>query len=183
MQIIEIIAVIFSLLSVWLTSKNNILCWPTGIIGVLSFSYLFYVTGEWANLVLQFVFLAQSILGWSNWIKSDIKISKINKKYTESLFYIFAQIGLLTCFFTYTFNSTNPLLDGVTTTLSIFGMLLLMYKKVESWYFWIAADILYIILFTRNELYLSAFIYVVFLINAIYGLNNWNKLIKNNYGI
>jgi hypothetical protein len=24
----------------------------------------------------------------------------------------------------------------------------------------------------------QAFIYVVFLINAIYGLNNWNKLIK-----
>jgi nicotinamide mononucleotide transporter len=182
MQTIEIIAVIFSLLSVWLTSKNNIWCWPTGIIGVLSFSYLFYVTGEWANLFLQFIFLVQSIFGCLNWSKPEIEISKIKKEYLPMLIYLFFSIGLITCFITQ-FNSTNPLLDGITATLSIFGMCLLMYRKLESWYFWITADILYIILFTKNELYLSAFIYFVFLINAIYGLKNWNNLIKNNYGI
>jgi nicotinamide mononucleotide transporter len=179
MTIIEIIAVVFSLLSVWLTSKNNIWCWPTGIIGVLSFSYLFYITGEFANLILQFIFLLQSVLGWLNWSKSELEVSKIKKEYLPLLFYSFYSIGLITYSLTY-FNSNNPLLDSLTATLSIFGMILLMYKKLESWYFWIFADFLYIFLFIKNGLYLSTFVYFIFFINAIYGLKNWKKLYKLN---
>lgn len=69
---IEIIAVIFSLISVWLTSKSSIWCWPTGIIGIIFYFILFYQSSEYCNMLLQFAFLFQSISGWINWNKKRI---------------------------------------------------------------------------------------------------------------
>ena len=54
---IESTAVIFSLLSVILTTKKNQLCWPVGIIGVIFYGYIFYQNKDWSNFILQFVFI------------------------------------------------------------------------------------------------------------------------------
>ena len=175
----EIIAVLFSLVSVWLTSKNKIWCWPTGIIGILAFAYLFYTKGEWGNLVLQFVFLLQSIDGWTNWNKPTTKVSKIRKDELYSHIMGFIVLSTLVSILTTISGSTHIVLDTVTTTLSIAGMFLLIHKSLEAWYCWILADILYVILFLENKLYLSSIIYIVFLIMAIFGYKNWKKQLKN----
>ncbi len=173
----EIIAVLFSLISVWLTSKDKIWCWPTGIIGILAFSYLFYTKGEWANVGLQFVFLFQSISAWINWKNPSIKIRKIREEDLPGLVFALFVVGTLVSVFSYNVGSTHPLLDSITTTLSIGGMFLLMHKNIEAWYCWIVADILYVILFLKDNLYLSSFIYIVFLVMAIFGYKNWKKQI------
>ena len=67
---------------------------------------------------------------------------------------------------------------SITTGLSIIGTLLLAFKKIDNWYYWIAADVLYIYLFYSQELYWSAGIYFVFLLLAISGLKTWKKDIK-----
>lgn len=175
----EIIAVLFSLISVWLTSKDKIWCWPTGIIGVISFACLFYTKGEWANVGLQFIFLFQSISAWINWKNPSVKISKIRKDDFVGLVYVLIILGVFVYSFSLIANSTQPLLDSVTTSLSIAGMFLLVHKNIEAWYCWILADILYVILFLKDELYLSSFIYIVFLVMAIYGYKNWKKQIKH----
>ena len=72
----------------------------------------------------------------------------------------------------------QPYLDGITTGLSIVGTLLLAFKKIDNWYYWIAADVLYIYLFITQELYWSAGIYFVFLLLAISGLKTWNMSSK-----
>lgn len=176
---VEIFAVIFSLLSVWLTAKNKIWCWPTGIIGILGFSYLFYMTSEWSNLGLQAIFLIQSFIGWFNWSKSNlINPSFLSKENLNRLKIFFIITAIISYSISFRLNSSNPILDSLTTTLSISAMILLMYKKIESWYFWIFADILYIILFMKNSLYLSAFVYLIFTFNALYGLRNWNEILN-----
>ena len=171
----EIVAVLFSLISVWLTSKNKIWCWPTGIVGILAFAYLFYTKGEFANFWLQGLFLIQSIYAWINWNK-NIEIKSLKK---IDLFIILTFLTPTLLIVSYlTTESAHPVLDTITTTLSIFGMFLLLFKKIEAWYFWIVADILYMILFIQNQLYLSSLIYFIFLILSVQGLINWNKIKK-----
>jgi nicotinamide mononucleotide transporter len=171
----EIVAVLFSLISVWLTSKNNILCWPTGIIGIIAFSCVFYTKGEFANFWLQGLFLVQSIYAWINWGKNnDIKYLKKTEIFNISI-YLIPTLFIISYL---TIKSTHPVLDTITATLSIFGMFLLLFRKIEAWYFWILADILYIILFLKDDLYLSSLVYIIFLVMSIYGYKNWKK-IKN----
>jgi nicotinamide mononucleotide transporter len=178
MNVIELLATLFSLSSVVASIKNSVLTWPLGIVGILFYMLHFNNLGLTANTFLQLIFIIQSLYGWYNW-KSDIIISRLNKLqliYTNLIFFIlsFGMIFLLRDFV----NNNLVILDSITTSLSLVGITLLAMKKIQSWYYWIIADILYIFLFLCNENYLSMITYLVFLLLAIIGLKKWKTKIK-----
>ena len=74
--IIEILAVITTLACVWLTAKDNILCWPTGIAGSLLYLYIFYHARLYSDVLLQLYFLGTSIYGWYNWGHGGAEIGR-----------------------------------------------------------------------------------------------------------
>ncbi|QGM92410.1 hypothetical protein GIR35_15025 [Enterococcus faecalis] len=94
----EIIAVIFSLLSVYFCVKNNKLCWPMSIIGVSAYAALFLTESSYANFTLQFVFLAQSLYGWYFWNKKENtrKITRIELKQAILLLLLSIVIEIMT---------------------------------------------------------------------------------------
>ena len=176
---LEIIAVIFTLVSVWLTRKQNIWCWATGIVGTICYYFIFKHDQSWGNMLLQFVFLAQSIYGWINWGKADSdEIEHSDGMYIlmEGLFALL--IFTLVYFATTIMEFPLSVLDISTTALSILGMYLIATKKLEAWYFWALADVLYIIFFLTTGHILSAILYVIFLINAYFGYKEWKNSIK-----
>lgn len=182
---IEIIAVIFSLASVWLTTKRNIWCWPIGIIGIVFYFILFLQSKEYCNMLLQFTFLAQSIIGWKNWNKEDeykvvtLYNTELSTNRYVYLLFLIGQISFIYYFLSFISNGQLPILDSITTGFSIMAMTLLTMKKLEAWILWIIADLLYIPFFIQSEHYLSAITYTVFLILAVKGFINWLKEFKN----
>jgi nicotinamide mononucleotide transporter len=179
MSIIEVSAVIFLLLSVALAIKNNILTWATGIICNVIYMYIFYNLNILGNTFLQAVFILQSIYGWYRWKNNDNKkVSKLDTiDFSKAIFTTLLLFYLVYLFLIYTDNK-SPILDSSTTAISIMGVILLSLKKVESWYFWILTDIIYIWFFLKEGLYLSSLTYIIILILAIIGLIQWKKDLK-----
>ena len=178
MIVIELIAVIFTLISIYLTVNDNILCWPTGIIGVIFYAVIFYNLNLLADFSLQLIFLAQSIFAWVNWNKkTELKISYLENRalvtnLTGALYMIIFSIAN-------NLNGNMPFVDSAIATFSIMAMFLLIKKKVESWIFWILNDILLVVMFFINNMYLSTGLYLIFLSLAISGLFKWIKEEKN----
>lgn len=174
---IEVFAVMFSLLSVLLAIRNNILTWPVGIIGIILYFLVFKENGIVGNQYLQILFILQSIHGWYNWGKSRIlyyplKISWLSNYNRFNFIVAFSIIFIvLSCML--------PFFDSITTSLSIIGILLLSYKKIDTWIYWIVADLLYVWFFIDEGLYLSAVLYFIFFGLAIVGLIEWKKIIKD----
>ena len=82
----ELIAAVFSLLSVWFSTKSNILCWPFGIIGIIAYIYVFRDQGATSNMILQSFFVIQSIYGWVTWKKEGTKkISLFNEELSATI--------------------------------------------------------------------------------------------------
>jgi len=179
MNNIEIIAVIFSLLSVVFAVKNNILTWPFAIVGVTFYGIFFYQNHIWGNMFLQIPFLVQSIYGWAKWDETnEIKVEQL-EKHDRNILAISS--FLLTTLITFTLIMTgdkSPYFDGITTSLSLIAMTLLAKKKIDNWLYWITADFLFVIFFLNEEDYLSSITYFVFLILAITGLKQWKKSLK-----
>jgi nicotinamide mononucleotide transporter len=175
MNIIEIVAVLFTFISVYLTIKGNILCWSTGLVGITFYSILFYQNNLLADLGLQFVFFIQSIIGWINWNKpkKELKPSFLSTTERGILFNMSILTYMIIFILTNTHGGSMPFLDSAVATFSIIAMSLLIFKKVESWIFWIMSDIILIIIFLSSGLYLSAFIYFIFLIMATKGFLKW----------
>jgi nicotinamide mononucleotide transporter len=73
-------------------------------------------------------------------------------------------------------HDSAPLLDAITTALSLGAQTLLCLKFVENWLWWIAADLIYVPLYTSRGLLLTAAVYVVFLIICIRALPEWRAV-------
>jgi len=72
-------------------------------------------------------------------------------------------------------DSTVPLADGLTTTLSLVAQWMLTRKLLENWWVWIMADVLYVGLYLYKGLNLTAVLYGVFLGLCVLGLRTWRR--------
>jgi nicotinamide mononucleotide transporter len=183
MNWIEIVAVIFSLISVWLSVKESKLLWPTGIIGIGAYLWLFYTVQLYADFGLQFVYLGQSAYGWWYWSgkkeRVEPPITRIDV--SEYASYIAVVVGgtyILTAFLMNFTNASLPFFDALCSIISLLANWLLAKKKINNWFLWIFVDIIYVGVFIYKELYLSASLYALFFFMAIVGYNAWNREVE-----
>ncbi len=77
-------------------------------------------------------------------------------------------------------DSTVPTWDGLTTAISLAAIYLQSRKRLESWYLWIAADLIYIPLYIYKGLWLTSALYLVFLLLCIFGLREWQRELSSS---
>ena len=69
--------------------------------------------------------------------------------------------------------------DAVTTILSLVAQYLLCRKRIENWWFWIAADLIYVPLYLQRALPLTALLYAGFLVLCGLGLRAWRHSLRS----
>lgn len=189
---VELIGTLFGLISVYFASKANILTWSTGIINEFFLFLLFFQVQLYADMLLQVYFFIVTLYGWYNW-KTNSKEKKIsetnliNKLWLTTSIIIFSLFsGVLFAnihiYLPYVFKekASYPFLDSLIMVISIIATILLAKKKVETWYMWIAVDIICVGLYFKKGVYFLSLEYLIFLGLAIYGLYNWRKQLKND---
>ena len=178
--LIETLGFVTGAFTVWLTVKENIWCWPIGIANNIFFIILFYNSRLFADMGLQVIYIVLSVLGWYWWLRggknnSTLRISRIS--FPHAL--ILGGITILGTYFMREYlisiNDAAPLMDAVTTVLSLIAQYLLTRKYLENWYVWMIADSIYIYLYFVRELYLTGILYILFFTMCIIGLKAWKQ--------
>ncbi|MEQ9220577.1 MAG: nicotinamide riboside transporter PnuC [Cyclobacteriaceae bacterium] len=181
---LEAIAVIFGLLSVWFSMKENILVYPTGIVSVVIYIYITFQYKLYADTGINFYYLVASIYGWYFWTntkdnRDQIKISTLTKaEWIITIVLAFGSFILIRFGLDFT-DSDVPNWDAVTTTTAIVGMWLMARKKLENWIAWIITDLIAVPLYYYKELYLTSFQFFVFTILATMEYFAWRKTYLN----
>ena len=183
-SLLEVVAVVFGILSVWFARKENIWVYPTGIINVLIYVYLCFFAGLYADMGINAFYFVMSVYGWYNWSRKDaeshhVPISKLSLfQWIISILLIAVAFALIYYILLKYTDSTVPLFDSFTTSLFIAGMWLMAIKKIENWLLWILGDLLVIPLFAMKGLVFTSVQYIVFLILAIMGYIEWRRRLK-----
>jgi nicotinamide mononucleotide transporter len=176
---LELVAVAFGLTCVWFMKKESLWVFPTGIVNVLIYVYIFFIAKLYANAAINAFFFIMSVYGWYNWTRKNsddetIRISRCAKKelpldlLAGIVFFIIIRMILVR----YT-ESTMPSWDAATTSIYIIAQWMLSRKKIENWLLWISADTVMIGLCAWEGLFFSSFQYLVFTIIAILGYREW----------
>lgn len=169
-------------LCVWLVARQHIANWPIGIANNLFFILLFSGSGLYADAGLQIVFITLAVFGWWTWAHgggpgSDaLPVRRTSR--TEWTWLIAAGVVgtlALTALLAHATDSTVPFWDALTTALSLMATYGQCRKRVESWWLWIAADVVYIPLYAYKDLYLTSLLYVGFMTLCVVGLRNWRR--------
>ncbi|MGA1409538.1 MAG: nicotinamide riboside transporter PnuC [Prochlorotrichaceae cyanobacterium] len=178
---IEVIAVVFGLLCVWLTVRQNIWCWPTGLVQVTLYIVIFYQVKLYSDLILHILYVFLQIYGWYHWLhgsktRSSLRVSRLGLRsqmgWTIVILLGTGVWGALMANFT---DAAVPYGDAFTTVASLVAQWLMARKRLESWLFWIAVDGVAIGIYWYKSLYLTSGLYAVFLVLASLGWLEWRK--------
>ncbi|MFC8448850.1 nicotinamide riboside transporter PnuC [Kitasatospora sp. NPDC057223] len=176
----EILGFVTGAACVWLTVRAKVWNFPVGMANNVFFLVLFAGTGLYADAGLQVVFLALAAHGWWQWLRGgeqrlgpEIRRAS-GRELIVLLLLLVPATALLTALLARTHGSA-PFWDALTTALSLAAQWLLNAKRVETWYFWIAADLVYIPLYAAKGLYLTAVVYGLFLAMCVAGLRGWRR--------
>jgi nicotinamide mononucleotide transporter len=69
-----------------------------------------------------------------------------------------------------------PVPDSLVLVLSGLAQLLLMRRRVETWYFWLLVNTIAVPLFVHRGLILTGILYAGFWINALLAVRHWRRL-------
>ncbi|MFJ2651327.1 nicotinamide riboside transporter PnuC [Streptomyces sp. NPDC087420] len=169
-------------LCVWLVARQHVANWPVGIANNLFFVVLFLQTGLYADMALQAVFITLAAYGWWIWTHGGGPDSPTLavRRTTRTEWGVLCAAGVvgtlgLTFLLGRATDSTVPFWDALTTSLSLMATYGQCRKLLESWWLWIAADVVYIPLYAHKDLYLTSLLYVGFLALCVAGLRNWSR--------
>lgn len=175
---LEAAGVVTGAVCVWLTVRESVWNFPVSLANVSLFCVLFFGAKLYADAGLQVVYFGLTIIGWHLWLHGGergtaLRISRIG---TREAAWLAAGGVALTAVLWITLRHVGgsaSFFDALTTSISLCAQWMLNRKYVESWYAWIAADLIYIPLYAYKELYLTAGLYAVFLVMATMGLLRW----------
>ena len=185
---LELFAVIMNITSVFYAKRNNILVYPTGLIGTGIFVYILLNFSLLGDTIINVYFFSMSIYGWYFWSrkKDEVfinQVSTINRNEIKYLF-ILAISSLIFIYFVYDYfdkwNNWTAYVDNITTAIFFVAMWLMARRKIESWIFWIIGDLITVPLYFYKGLTISSIQYIIFLILAVLGYVSWKKILDKN---
>lgn len=181
MTTIEALAAIFGLLSVWLTARASVWCWPTGIANTVLFMVLFFDARLYGDVITNAMFFAMSVYGWRAWRRGERGDTKlvVHRASLAGRAVCAALIVVATPLVGWTFatftDAAYPWPDAAILVLSFVAQALLTRKIVDAWPLWVAVDLLAIGVYLARGLTITAALYVAFLFLALHGWRAWRR--------
>ena len=176
----ELLGFVTGGLCVALTVRRSILNFPVGIANCVFFLVLFSSAQLWAGAALQLVYIALGAIGWRQWQSGRAADDAIVVR--RAGWRVLAGCVAFVVFGTWALHmvlvavqGSAPFWDALTTCLALAAQFLLNTRRIETWFFWIAADCIYIPLYLSQGLSLTAAVYALFLVMCVLGLREWSR--------
>ena len=181
MSTIEIIAVLLGVANILLVAQRSIWNFPVALVMVTLYARIFWDAKLYSDAGLQGFFFAVNLYGWWSWHAhkagaGEVVVERLTSNAITAWISgsIIAVLGWGTVMARLT-DASLPYADASVAMLSVAAQLLLTWRKLENWYWWIVVNIVSVGLYAVKGLYLTTGLYMLFLILAFWGLRNWRK--------
>jgi nicotinamide mononucleotide transporter len=181
---LEFVAVVFGIISVLLSVRQNIWSWPTALVNVALFFALFYKSGLYSDMGLQVVYFVLSVYGWYEWLyggkdRTELRVSRIPPRTAFVALVIGIVVRVVLSKLTSRLPGVAlPYFDAALTTASLIAQWMMTRKLLENWTLWIILDVAYVGMFIFKGLYLTAANYTVYLVLAVLGHVAWKRSVE-----
>ena len=177
----ELAAALITLFSIWLGTRQNIWYYPTGIVALVMYTWIYYGAKLYAESVLQVVCLGLMIYGWYEWLhggehKEELPVSKTPPWawIAGTIVGIAGSAIVIWVQLTYTDNP-SPYVDSSLFVWSLVAQWMTARKWLENWLVWVVINTISVPLYITRELWITAGLYVGLWILAILGYVKWRR--------
>lgn len=192
---LDMLTTVLGLAYILLEYHASIWLWAVGFAMQSLGIVLYYQKGLYADCGMEFYYLVMTVYGYLHWIKSsghDGKSSGSDGKSKKerpvthfparlALIWLFVTLtawGVLYWFLSTFTDSSVPLADSFTTSLSFVGIWALARKYLEQWLIWIVVDVVTCILYYYKDIPFKGSLYALYVVIAIFGYRKWRKMMQ-----
>ena len=184
-NIFQFMGVIFSIIYVLLSIRQNILCWFALIIAAIFNLYAYYLINLPLQSMMQLFFIITGVYGWYNWRQDQEENSLLVSSWPIGNHLRWLTIGL-----TFTlcisliltslnnnpiFYSSYPLLDSLMFVFNLIPMYMTGKKILESWIYFIVIDIISGVFYAITGEFFFCFLFFCYIGFATQGYLTWKK--------
>jgi len=178
----EITAVLLAIIYLLLAIKQDVRCWYAAFISSFIYFFIMLDANLYMEAYLQIFYMLMAAYGWSLWNKTDnnnrqfiVRTWSINQHLIViSMIFILAYLsGSLLIFYT---DAALPFIDAFTTIGAIVSTYMVAKKLLENWIYWFVIDSISVFLFMSRGLFLTALLFIFYLIIIYFGFRSWIKI-------
>lgn len=181
---LEVVAVITAILYLILAIRENKWCWFFGFITTAIYVYLFYHVSLFSESLLNFYYLIMAVYGWIQWNKKgqsiEVKITILPYSAHIKILLASAALTPVIGYFMQKLGASFPYIDAFVAILAVAATLMTTKKIFENWHYWLVVDLISIYLFWQKEMYLTALLFVVYIVLIFVGIGRWKRLMQND---
>ncbi len=179
---LEVAAFVAALAMVLANLRVHPVAWPLAIFSSAAYGVLFAQSRLYGEATLQLLFIALALWGWWQWLRGTVHGGALKVRHLQrrqrwqvlgATLLAWPLLGLLLDRVT---DSDVPYFDALPTVASITGQILLGRKLVENWPTWVAVNVVSVGLFAYKDLWLTALLYGLFAVLALWGWRHWQRL-------
>ncbi|MCX7124408.1 MAG: nicotinamide riboside transporter PnuC [Gammaproteobacteria bacterium] len=178
---IEIPATIAAFFNIYLAARNSIWNWVLGLVAVTLYAVVFYEAKLYGDMCLQGVYFIFQFYGWYEWMHGGKNSGELSVTRLPKSLYLISGLALLVLYGIFVYllshdtNSTTPIIDAFTTSLSLIAQWMMCRRYLENWLLWIGLDAISIYMYWYKNLYLTAGLYGVFFVLCCMGYQVWMR--------
>ena len=184
MSPLEIVAVLTSVIGIWLTTRRKLSSWPVILVSCVLYALVFRREKLYSDMLLQFVYMAFAIYGWWHWwrgVKEEgtVRVERLSGRGLAAGIVVGAAGSFLLGFFMarYT-DAALPHVDATLTSFSLVAQWWSTRKHIANWWLWIVVDALEIGVFLYKRLYLTSVLFAFLIFLAVLGLRAWHQALR-----
>jgi nicotinamide mononucleotide transporter len=174
----EALAVALAIAYLALAIRENIWCWAAGMASSAIYFVLLAGAALYQESALQLFYIAVSFYGWRRWDgpATQRRITRWRSRDHAAALSLVAAVtfasGTLLARYT---DIALPYLDAFISWGSILATWMVARKIFENWWYWLAIDALSVFVFLQRGLWLTAVLFVGYLVLIVIGLRTWRR--------
>lgn len=184
LPLLELLAVLMSLVYVVLAAKGNIWCWPAALVSTVLYTAIFYDVYLWMDSLLQIYYMIMAVYGWFCWRVANndnntdkpFSIKVWSKKTHLYIIILLSMLSYLVGWIMASYTPADfPYFDAATTVFAVFATYMVTKKILENWLYWVVIDFASIYIYIEKGLTPTAVLFSLYVILATYGYYQWHK--------
>jgi nicotinamide mononucleotide transporter len=180
----ELVAALITAYSIWLATKENIWYYPTGVVALVMYTWIYFSAKLYAESVLQIVCLILMIYGWYEWLhggtnKEQLPVTRTPRwAWTWGVLAGLIGSALVIAIQLRVTDNPNPYVDSSLLVWSLVAQWMTARKWIENWILWIVINTFSVPLYMARHLWFTAVLYVALWILAVVGYRQWRKTLQ-----
>ncbi len=177
----EVPAVVLAILYLVLAARENIWCWGAALASTALYIYVFFDVNLFLESALQIYYLGMAVYGWYQWRQpTDQSATRpISTWSLEKHVVVIAVTGVVVVTSGYLLRQNTaaalPYVDAFTTGYAVVTTYMVTKKILENWGYWFVIDSVSVYLYYSRGLYLTALLYIAYLVIIVFGYLKWKK--------